>query len=140
MKRTIAIIILAASLGLAGSKTTTHLTRPTGDNSQNRVLSQAEMQDAYNMSVERISHMLKAPVTAQYMPIGAAFFRAGKPWGGLAAHLTDKAFRGAPTIEVMLTVDAQNSFSALLRNTWQCRVIGPGANGGNTRLIVCMER
>jgi hypothetical protein len=71
-----------------------------------RELTQEERQTAYNVSVNRLNAMLKAPLTAQYAPIEEARFSTGT----------------LNSIDVRLYVDAQNSFGAMLRQKFRCRV------------------
>ncbi len=84
-----------------------------GDNHPAKTLTADERQAAYNVSVQRISGFLKAPATAQFTPVQEAVFSTGK----------------GDTIDVRLNVDAQNSFGAMLRKGWYCRVGPQQANG-----------
>ena len=78
-----------------------------------RVLTDEERQVAYNVSVKKILSGLKAPSTAHWSSFEEASI---KP-----AMLNQ--------IRVELEVDAQNSFGAMLRNTWSCAVAGPNKRG-----------
>ena len=78
-----------------------------------RQLSDEEIQTAYNVAVNKISTLLKAPATAVYAPIKEARF---------------KPLRGNQ-IAVDLYVDAQNSFGAMVRESWGCSVSPQRDNG-----------
>ncbi|MBZ5625893.1 MAG: PEGA domain-containing protein [Acidobacteriia bacterium] len=69
-------------------------------------LTSDERQVAYNVAVNGISGRLKAPLTAHFTPIEQAIFSTGRK----------------DSIDVRLNVDAQNSFGAMLREGWWCRV------------------
>ncbi len=71
-----------------------------------RVLTQAEMQAAYNVAVNRTSSMLKSPSTATYSPIEQA-------------TIMPALFH---SIGVNFWVEAQNSYGAMLREQWHCNV------------------
>lgn len=80
-----------------------------------------ERQTAYSVAVSRISVLLKAPSTAHFAPIEEAVFSIGKS-----------------TIDVRLNVDAQNSYGAMLRNAWWCKVHPQQRPDGLYR-VSCLE-
>ena len=74
-------------------------------------LTNEEMVAAYDQSVSYISARLKAPSTAQFCSLEQARFGRGRNWPSKA-----------PAIIVKLTVDAQNSYGAMLRSNFTCKV------------------
>ena len=77
-----------------------------GDKKPPRQLTDEEKQSAYIAATNRIYLMLKAPSTAHVSPLEEAAFSTGIK----------------NSIDVRVLVDAQNSYGAMLRNRWRCRV------------------
>ncbi len=101
------------------------------DKKPERVLTDEEKQTAYNVAVNWISARLKAPSTAHFAPISEAVFSDG------STHvIRPKDWAGA--VSVRLYVDAQNSYGAMLRGVWNCRVGRERPDG--LHLVACMEQ
>ncbi|HYW43928.1 MAG TPA: hypothetical protein VE959_13790 [Bryobacteraceae bacterium] len=100
-KKASALILLVSTFCFAGDK------KPP------RQLTDEGRQTANNVAVNQISRELKALSTARYAPTEEAVLSDGKGSG-----------RWQNSIRVRLYVDAQNSYGAMLRNVWNCRV-GP---------------
>jgi len=104
------LALMLASLGQAGEK------KPP------RVLTDAETHNAYDLSVKRIYSELKAPSTAH--------------WSSFEEAVIKPALFNQ--ISVTIQTDAQNSFGAMLRNTWRCTVNGPNKKGQYH--VLCIEQ
>ena len=93
-----------------------------GEKKPPRVLSDEEKHNAYDLAVKRIYSELKAPSTAHWSSFEEAAIK--------------------PTIfnqiSVEIQTDAQNSFGAMLRNSWHCTVNGPNKKG--LYRVLCFER
>ena len=90
-----------------------------------RQITPEEARAAYNVSVNQITRMLKAPATARFAP-----FEDTQITPGGALNRKD--------IVVRLYVDAQNSYGALLRGWWKCWV-GPQRPDGLYK-VFCNDR
>ena len=86
------------------------------DKKPERQLSNEEIQAAYNVTVKALPRILKAPFTAHYAPIEETSITPG-----------GAGFRNS--IVVRIYVDSQNSFGAMLRTRFLCRV-GPQRRDG----------
>lgn len=93
-----------------------------GEKKPPRELTDEEKHNAYELSVKQIYSELKAPSTAR--------------WSNFEQAVIKPAMFNQISVEIQ--VDAQNSFGAVLRNSWSCTVNGPNKKG--LYHLLCFER
>lgn len=104
---------LSTSTSSAAAKLLLFIAITTTAFAEKRVISDEEAHNAYDLAVQKMYSELKAPSTAH--------------WSSFEQAVIKPALFGQVRVE--LAVDAQNSFGAMLRNTWSCTVSKPKKNG-----------